>query len=149
MHGIVHRAHTGNRMVSAAKQDHIEKKVAYHMGESRRGFESEDLNEYQLCNMDETHFVINCDKGRTLGFRGDTEVKYADVVSGGIGITIMVYIAGGLCARIGAPVMVFQNPSRSYPINGLPDDVLRASYRSGPKGWNHKKVGVSCILNYP
>ena len=77
-------------MVSAAKQDHIEKTVAYHLGELRRGFESGDLNEDLLCNMDETHFVNNCDNGHTLGFCGDTEVKYADVVSGGIGMTMIV-----------------------------------------------------------
>ena len=98
--------------------------------------------------MDETHFLINCNNGRTLVFRGDKEIKYADVVSGGIGMTMMVYITRGSRARIGAPMMIFQNPNRSYPINNLPDDVHRASYRSGPKGWNDKKVGVSCIMNY-
>ena len=40
-------------MVIPAKQDHIEKTVAYHMGELRRGFESGDLNEDLHCNMDE------------------------------------------------------------------------------------------------
>ena len=77
------------------------------MGELRRGFESGDLNEDLLCNMDETQFVTNCDNGLTLGFRCDTEVKYADVVSGGIGMNIMVYITGGSRARIGAPMMIF------------------------------------------
>ena len=68
MHDIVHGAQTGKLMVSAAKQDDIMETVAYHMGELRRGFESGDLNEDLLCNMDETHFLINCDNGRTLGF---------------------------------------------------------------------------------
>ena len=63
--------------------------------------------------------MVNCDNGRTLGFRGDTEDKYTDVVSNGIGMTMMVYITGGSRARIGAPMMIFNNPSRSYPINGL------------------------------
>ena len=45
--------------------------------------------------MDQTHFVINCDIGRKFGFRGDTEIKYADVGSGGIGVTMMDYITGG------------------------------------------------------
>ena len=102
------------------------------MGESRRGFESGDMNEDLLCNMDENHFVVNCDNGRTLGFRGDTEVKYADVVSGGIGMTMMAYITGGSRARIGAPMMIFQNPGRSYPIQGFTDDVPGVSCRSGP-----------------
>ena len=92
---MVHRAHIGKLMVSAAKQDHIKKTVANHIGELRRNFDSGDLNEDLLCNMDETHFVIICDNGRTLGFREDKEVTYADVVSGGIGMTMMVYITSG------------------------------------------------------
>ena len=78
--------------------------------------------------------MINRDNGRTLGFRGDTEVKYADVVSGGIGMTMMVYITGGSRARIGAPMMIFQHLNRLYAINGLPDNAPGASYRSGSKG---------------
>ena len=96
-------------MVSPEKQSHIKKTVAYHMGELRRGFESGDLNEELLCNMDETHFLINCNNGRTLVFRGDKEIKYADVVSGDIAMTMMVYITRGSRARIGAPMMIFQN----------------------------------------
>lgn len=41
---------------------------------------------------DETHFLINMDKGRTLGFHGDERVKYADVTSGGEGMTMMIRI---------------------------------------------------------
>ena len=47
-------------------------------------------------NMDETHFVINVDNGRTLGVQGgDNDVMYADVVSGGEGMTMMLCITGG------------------------------------------------------
>eukprot|EP00474_Spongospora_subterranea_P004711 CRZ05169.1 hypothetical protein [Spongospora subterranea] len=35
------------------------------------------------------------DNGKTLGFRGDTDVVCADVVSGGIGVTMMVRLTGG------------------------------------------------------
>ena len=45
-------------------------------------------------NIDETHFVINLDNGRTLGFRGDTTVKYAEVVSGGESMTMVIRISG-------------------------------------------------------
>ncbi len=34
------------------------------------------------------------DNGRTLGFAGDENVKYADVVSGGEGITMIVHSLG-------------------------------------------------------
>ena len=121
-------------MISAAKQDHIEKTVAYHMNELRRNFRRPERG--PALYHTKTHFVINCDNGRTIDFRGDTEVKYADVVSGDIGMTIMVYITGVSRARIGAPIMIFPNPSQSYPINGLQDDVPGASYRSRLKCWN-------------
>ena len=115
------------------------------MDELRRGFESGDLNEDLLCNMDENHFVINCDNGPTLNFCGDTEVRYGDVVSCDYGMTMMVYITGISRARIDAPMMIFQDTRRSYHINDIPDDVPGASYRSGPKGWNYKKSLVSHV----
>ena len=46
-------------------------------------------------NIDETHFVINMDNGRTLGFQGDTLVKYAEVVSNGDSMVMVVWILGG------------------------------------------------------
>ena len=45
--------------------------------------------------LDETHFVVNLDNGMTLGFRGDTTIKYADVVSEGESMTLVVRISGG------------------------------------------------------
>ncbi len=35
------------------------------------------------------------DNGRALGFAGDDNVKYADVVSGGEGITMILRLTGG------------------------------------------------------
>jgi hypothetical protein len=43
-------------------------------------------------NIDEAHFVFNVDYSRTVGHRGDDAVKYADVVSGGESITMVVRI---------------------------------------------------------
>ncbi|RHY02925.1 hypothetical protein DYB36_008092 [Aphanomyces astaci] len=68
--------------------------------------------------------------GTTLGMRGDTEVKYADVVSGGESMTMMVTITGGAQARIVAPMMIFMNKNRSYPIQGVPDTISGASYHT-------------------
>jgi hypothetical protein len=44
---------------------------------------------------DETHFFINLDNGRTLGLAGNKGARYHDVVSGGQGMTMMVWISGG------------------------------------------------------
>lgn len=50
--------------------------------------------------MDETHLVVNVENGLTLAFHGDENVKYADVVSGGQSMTMMVVITGGVFSRI-------------------------------------------------
>jgi hypothetical protein len=75
------------------------------IGEFQLGVLDENLVE----NADETHFIINMDNGKTLGFRGDDDVKYADVVSGGMGMTMVVRLTGGPGSTICAPFMIFQN----------------------------------------
>eukprot|EP00171_Calliarthron_tuberculosum_P003520 IDg3520t1 len=55
---------------------------------------SGQIDENDLGNADETHFLFNVDNGRTLGFAGQSEVKYADVVSGGEGMTMLVRLSG-------------------------------------------------------
>jgi hypothetical protein len=101
---------------------------------------SGELDENLIENVDETHFIVNMDNGRTLGFKGDTNVKYADVVSGGEGMTMIIRISGGISSRIEAPMVIFKNKDRKYPIQGVPDNIAGVSYRTGPKGWNDKKL---------
>ena len=87
---IVGRTQTRKLLVSLAKQTYIQQTIAFHMGELQRGFIQGDLYDDLVENVDETHFIVNMDNGRTLGFRGDDDVKYADVVSGGLGMTMVV-----------------------------------------------------------
>ena len=86
-------------------------------------------------NVDETHFIVNMDNGRTLGFRGDDAVKYADVVSSGLGMTMVVRVSGGSNGIIHSPFMIFQNDKCSYPIYGCPNNVFGVSYRTAKKGF--------------
>ncbi|CAM6101105.1 unnamed protein product [Calypogeia fissa] len=67
---IVHRTQTGKLQVSPVKIEFIEHSVAYHMGQLSWGFASGELNEDLMENMDETHFIVNMDNKKTLGFRG-------------------------------------------------------------------------------
>ena len=60
----------------------------------KRGFDSCLFDENLMENIDETHFVVNMDNGRTLGFWGDTSTKYAEVVSSGDSMTLVVRISG-------------------------------------------------------
>ena len=48
---------------------------------------------------------------------------------------MMVRITGGVYAILEAPILIFQNPNRSFPIRGVSSDVLGLFYRSGRKGW--------------
>ena len=147
---VVVRSQTGKLMCSPEKELHVQKTIAFHLGELHQDFASGELDENLIENMDETHFVINVDNGRTLGVRGDDDVKYADVVSGGEGMTMMVCISGGPSALIQAPMMIFTNKSRSYPImQQVPDNIPGVSYRSGPKGWNDKTVLFPQWLSEP
>lgn len=134
-HNIVLRKQAGKLAVSPEVQQQIHRRVAYFLGNTAREFMAGTLLEENVENADETHFLINVDDKKTLGFRGDDEVKYADVTSGGEGMTMLVRISGGALSMVEAPFMIFKNLDRSYPIRGLPDDVPGVSYRSGPKGW--------------
>ena len=132
---IISRAHTGKLLTSPSKEEFIEKEVAYHLCQLCRDFRAGRISENDIENADETHFVINYDNGRTLGFAGEDEVKYAGVVSGGERMAMVVRLSGGLNAKIENPFMVFMDANQSYPIRGVPDDVPGVSHRSGPKGW--------------
>lgn len=55
-------------------------------------FDSKELDRDLFENADKTHFILNMDFGRTLGLVGSGEVKYAELVSFGEPISIIVRI---------------------------------------------------------
>jgi hypothetical protein len=57
-------------------------------------FEPGKLDENLIKNEDEIHFIINCDNRKTLRFKSNKHVKHVDVVSGGIGMTMVVKVIG-------------------------------------------------------
>jgi hypothetical protein len=61
--------------------------------------------------------------GKTLGFKDYEHVKYVDVVSSGVGITMVVKVIGGQGAKIIALFVVFENPKSKYPIRRVPDNI--------------------------
>lgn len=107
----------------------------------KRKFTNELLDQNMVENMDETHFIFNMDNHHTLGLRGCGKVNYADVVSGGEGMTMVLRIRGGENAAIEAPFMIFRNTNRNYPILGHTGQYIAGvSYRTGPRGWMDKIV---------
>ena len=73
-------------------------------------------------------------------------MKYAEIVSGGESMTMVLCISGGRRATIEAPMLIFSNENRSYPIQGLIDDISRVSYRTGPKGWMDQTIFLEYFL---
>lgn len=96
VHDLVIRRQAGTLATSPAKKIYVEKTVAFHLGALKRGFDSGALQNDMVENADETHSIFNMDNGRTLGFRGQDRINYADVVSGGEGIPMMVRLTGGV-----------------------------------------------------
>lgn len=125
----------GKLMVSPTKTEFINHSVAFHMGVLAWEFQSGALDKNLMENIDKTHFVINMDNGRTLGFRGDKVVEYADMVAGGLGITMVVKVTEGVFGKIGVMFLIFQNVTCSYPICEVPDNVLGVCYQSAKKGF--------------
>ena len=109
--------------------------TTHHLGVLQKGFESGLFDENLMENVDETHFVVNLDNGHTLGFKRDTTMKYAEVVSGENSMIIVIKNFGGQRSMMKIPMLIFTNPSSNYPIPGLEDNILRICYRTSPKDW--------------
>lgn len=82
----------------------MELEVAYLWGFVKREFDPKKLEESMFENMDENHFEINMDNRKTFSCIGYNDVKYADVISAGEGMTMFFPVTGGLDAFIQPPL---------------------------------------------
>nr|CCA20153.1 predicted protein putative [Albugo laibachii Nc14] len=130
---IVQRRQAGKKQLSLQEELLIEKELAFHLGVLQRGLASGEFSETHMKNMDETHFINDMDNGRTLSARGEQSIRYAGVVLGTTGMTMIVQVTGGKLAQIGVPMMIFSNIDCSYPIRGVPDNFAGVTYRTAKK----------------
>jgi hypothetical protein len=135
VHNILSLSQRGNLSCNLEKERQIEMNTAYHLGVFQRGFQSGIFDENLMENVDETYFSVNMDNGHTVGFRGVTVVKYANVVAGGDAMTMVIRILGDRRSMVEAPMLIFTNGNNNYPIQGLEDTTPGVCYRTGPKGW--------------
>jgi len=68
---VVSRRQTGKLRISPHAKERVNRRVAFFLGTFARQFQSGELQEDNIENAGETHFVFNMDSVRTLGFRGD------------------------------------------------------------------------------
>lgn len=106
---------TGKLFPSVVKQELIEREVDFHLGALKREFDCGKMED-SIFNADETHFVVDLHDRRTLAIKGDTDVKYSDVVSGDIGMTMIFMLGGCSKARLELPRIILQRKTSSYHI---------------------------------
>lgn len=135
---IVLRQQEGKLQVSNVKEVEIHKSVSFFLGALNKCFDNGTFKNELIENVDETNCLINMDEGLTLEKRGEKVIKYMDVVSGKEGITLLVRVIGGVNGCIGAPMLLFKNQDRNYPIRNLPDNIEGVSYRTSPNGWTDR-----------
>lgn len=95
-----HTAHTRKHALSPSKQKELDGDVSWHLGYMCILLSIMVANENDMENADKTHFVINMGNGRILGFAGESELKYAEFVSGEEGMSTIARYCGGRDARI-------------------------------------------------
>ena len=77
--------------------------------------------------------VLDMDEFRVREFFGRKRVTYSDVSSGRVCFTVCFRVSGHGEGRIEKLLVIFQNPSSSYQVNGIPDDIEGITSRSSPK----------------
>jgi hypothetical protein len=138
-HSLRSRKQAGKLQLPLEKTEEMERAVATHLGQLQREFRCGELDEDFVENGDETHFFINMGNKKPLAPAEDKEIKYADVVSGGQGMTMFVRLSGGARSQLHPAFLVFQSTG-SYPIRGIKDNVPGVSYRVEKMGWMDRKV---------
>ena len=116
VYNIVLLLQTSRLTCSLDKEIQIERNIVYHLGVLKRRFDNGLFDENLMVNIDETHFVVNMDNGRTLGIWGDTSTKYVEVIFGVDSMIMIVQISKGCRSMIKAPMLIFTNLNNSYPI---------------------------------
>jgi hypothetical protein len=138
---IILRSVTGRAMCSAKKEIFLAKTIAFHLGNLKRDFDGMKIFASEQNNMDETHLLVDQKTKKILTFRGTTQVKYQTVVNGTEGMTVVITIKGGdASAKVGVPLVIFQNDHYNYPLAHVPDNVLGVRYRTQPKAFMDGKI---------
>ena len=130
---FVQRINSGNKRRSVEFTDQLEKSIAFHLEQIACSFSNGEINEGEVENKDETHFVF------------DRSVNYMGVVSGAEGMTVVLRVTGGVNSRIASPFFIFKSRAESYPIAGSPDNNPRVSYRTQRNGWMDGKRFVQWL----
>lgn len=125
---IFQRCRTCKKELSQEQIQKGNKKMAFHLERIKNSYD-EVLYLSKAKNYDESQFIFDMDGGKVLDFQGTKRVRYAEVSSTRDKFTVSLRISGASNYNIVQSFIVFTNSRCSYPIQGLPDNVLNISYK--------------------
>lgn len=96
---ILQHMKCGKSQMIPEKIIELGKATARHLGWLKFGFSSADFKGEYMLNANKTYFILNMDSGKTLCLSGDDEVRYSDVKSGGVVISILIKLSCGPTAK--------------------------------------------------
>lgn len=97
----------GKLTVLPAKRELIDCQGAFHIGQLSRDLKYVLIREGYIYSADESHSVIHFHNIHTLAKNSEMEIKYAAVVNGDNGMTIMVTLDGVREGLMAVPLMMF------------------------------------------
>lgn len=129
---VLSRTDTRKTRLSPSKEFEIETAVVAHLEMIITFLSGGYFEDNDVKNVEETYFVITIDKGRTLRFIRDTEVKYADVYNSEEGFTMLFCLSFCKYPRIDPPFLAFKKITGNYPIQETPHNFRSVAYLIGP-----------------
>lgn len=78
-------------------------------------------DESRVFNLQKTHFIIDEDNGKILGFLGKISVNYNEVSNATNSFTVVLLVHGGPNACIESVLVIFKNAQSKYPIQHVTD----------------------------
>lgn len=90
----------------------MHREFSYKLGKLARQLCSGELQEKKGTKWDEAQLVINRDNGPNFEFKREDDVKWADIVSVGDRMTIIVRLSDVRDSRIESYFIVFKNKDR-------------------------------------
>lgn len=145
LHNIVFKVPGRTHSKSPEWSAYYDRLIANHLGKLKSRFAYGIYEQDLIFNLDETHFIIDFNNLKALGFSGECVVSYNELASVTEGFTLALLLRGGSEARIESGIAIFKNTNCSYPIRGVQDNVQNVCYRSGPKAWMDKRVFLELL----
>ena len=142
--GSVPPTNTGTGTSGGGRRALLETHVVFHLGELKRGFENGTFDDNIMESAGDVRFIMNLPSGRSLGL-SEHELREEDIPSlssvtkgtvtvpeksderlEGEKVSVLIRMRSGEHAKVEVPLVIFSDPFRTYPLEGIVDSVTGA-----------------------